>query len=75
MPFLVSIDEGRLVVKSLATGKMELLPMSETKFVYLEGGMFITFVKGADGNFDRVIVNPSGSSMEMVLDRKKEDQP
>jgi len=74
MPVLVSIDEGHLVVKSMATGKMELLPMSETEFVYLDGGIFITFVQGDEGNFDQMKVKIAGSSMEMVLNRKKDDE-
>jgi len=73
MPFLVSIEKGGLHIKSLAFGDMALLPTSETEFVYLDGGMFITFVKGAGGNFDQMKVNPAGSSMEMVFNRKKED--
>jgi hypothetical protein len=73
MPILVSIDEGRLVVKSMATGKMSLLPMSETEFVYLDGGMFITFVQGDFGSFDQMKVNLVDSSMEMVFTRKKEE--
>ncbi len=73
MPFLVSVEENRLHVKSLATGDMAFLPMSETEFVYLDGGMFITFVKGADGNFDQIKINPAGSSTEMLLTRKTEE--
>ncbi len=73
MPFLVSIEKDGLHVKSLATGDMALLPMSETEFVYLDGGMFITFVKGDDGSFDQMKVNPVSSSMEMLFNRKKEE--
>lgn len=73
MPFFVSIEQDGLHVKSLATGDLALLPMSETEFVYLDGGIFITFVQGADGSFDQMKVNPAGSSMEMVFTRKKEE--
>jgi hypothetical protein len=73
MPILVSIEDGHLVVKSMATGKMDLLPMSETEFVYLDGGIFITFVQGTDGDFDQMKVNLIDSSMEMVFTRKKEE--
>jgi len=73
MPILVSIEEGRLCVKSMATGKMSLLPMSETEFVYLEGGIFFTFVRGADKSINQIKVRPADSSMEMLFSRKKEE--
>ena len=71
MPFLVSIEKDRLHIKAAAIGDWALFPISETKFIYLDRGIYVTFVKGADGKFDQMKVGPEDSSMEMLFDRKK----
>jgi len=48
-PVLVYIDKDQLHIKSSETGDWALSPISETEFVYLDGGVELTFIKGSDG--------------------------
>jgi hypothetical protein len=66
IPVLVSIEKNQLHIKSSETGDWALSPISETEFVYLDGGVDITFLKGSDGRYDQI--NRWGA----VLSRKKE---
>ncbi len=52
VPVLVSLAENQLHVRSPETGDWALSPVSETEFVYLDGGVVITFVKSPDGTCD-----------------------
>ena len=53
-PVLVSVEEDQLHLKSPDIGDWALSPVSETEFVYLDGGISVTFVKGPDGRYDQV---------------------
>lgn len=64
-PVLVSIENSQLHIKSPETGDWALSPISETEFVYLDGGEDVTFVKSPDGRFDQV------KRWGVVLSRKK----
>jgi CubicO group peptidase (beta-lactamase class C family) len=65
-PVLVSIEKDQLHIQSPDTGDWALSPISETEFVYLDGGASITFVKGPDGGYDQI------KRWGAVLSRKKE---
>jgi CubicO group peptidase (beta-lactamase class C family) len=65
-PVLVSIEKDQLHIQSPDTGDWALSPVSETEFVYLDGGVSITFVKGAAGRYDQI------KRWGAVLSRKKE---
>jgi hypothetical protein len=65
-PVLVSVENGRLHIQSPDTGDWPLSPVSETEFVYLDGGVAVTFVKGADGRYGQL------KRWGAVLSRKKE---
>ncbi|MCX6560266.1 MAG: serine hydrolase [Candidatus Aminicenantes bacterium] len=64
-PVLVSIEGHQLHVKSPDTGDWALFPISETEFVYLDGGSSINILKGPDGRFDKI------QRWGTVLSRKK----
>lgn len=53
-PVVVYIDKDQLHLKSPDTGDWALAPVSETKFVYMDGGVEITFIKGPDGNYNQM---------------------
>jgi CubicO group peptidase (beta-lactamase class C family) len=53
-PVLVSVEKDQLHLKSPDVGDWALSPVSETEFVYLDGGISVTFVKGSDGRYDQV---------------------
>ena len=53
-PVLVSIEKDQLHLKSPDIGEWALSPVSETEFVYMDGGISVTFVKGSDGRYDQV---------------------
>ena len=46
-PVVVYIEKDQLRMKSPETGDWALSPISETEFVYMDGGVEITFIKGA----------------------------
>jgi CubicO group peptidase (beta-lactamase class C family) len=64
-PVLVSIEKDQLHIQSADTGDWALSPISETEFVYLDGGVAITFVKGPDGKYEQI------KRWGAVLSRKK----
>ncbi|MBE0711155.1 MAG: beta-lactamase family protein, partial [Candidatus Aminicenantes bacterium] len=64
-PVLVSIEKNQLHIKSPEIGDWALSPLSETEFVYMDGGVFITFVKGTVGSYDQI------KTMGQVFSRKK----
>jgi CubicO group peptidase (beta-lactamase class C family) len=65
-PVLVSIENDQLHIQFPDTGDWALSPISETEFVYLDGGAAITFIKGPDGRYDQI------KRWGAVLSRKKE---
>jgi hypothetical protein len=65
IPVLVSIEKNQLHIKSLETGDWALSPISETEFVYMDGGVEITFVNGDDDRYDQI------HRWGAVLSRKK----
>ena len=64
-PVLVYIDKDQLRIKSSETGDWPLFSVSETEFVYMDGGAEITFIKGDDGKCDQL------QRWGEVLSRKK----
>jgi|WetSurMetagenome_2_1015567.scaffolds.fasta_scaffold69416_2 CubicO group peptidase (beta-lactamase class C family) len=64
-PVLVYIEKDQLHIKSSETGDWALSGISETEFVYMDGGVEITFIKGDDGRFDQL------QRWGAVLTRKK----
>jgi CubicO group peptidase (beta-lactamase class C family) len=66
-PVLVSIENNQLHIKSPETGDWPLSPISETEFVYLDGGVDLTFIKGTDGTYDQI------KRWGTVLSRRKND--
>jgi CubicO group peptidase (beta-lactamase class C family) len=64
-PVVVYIEKDQLHVKSAETGDWMLSPISETKFVYMDGGVELTFGKGDDDRFDQI------QRWGAVLSRKK----
>ncbi len=64
-PVVVYIENDQLRMKSPETGFWALSPISETEFVYMDGGVGITFVKGDDDRYDQI------QRWGTVLSRKK----
>jgi CubicO group peptidase (beta-lactamase class C family) len=64
-PVVVYIEKDQLRMKSPETGDWALSPISETEFVYMDGGVEITFVKGDDDMYDQI------QRWGAVLTRKK----
>jgi len=64
-PVVVYIEKNQLRMKSRETGDWALSPISETKFVYMDGGVELTFIKGDDDRVDQV------QRWGTVLSRKK----
>ena len=64
-PVVVCIEKDQLRMKSQETGDWALSPISETEFVYMNGGVEITFVKGDDDRYDQI------HRWGAVLSRKK----
>ena len=64
-PVLVYIEKDQLHIKSPETGDWALSPISETEFVYMDGGVELTFVKGDDDRYDQI------QRWGAVLSRKK----
>jgi CubicO group peptidase (beta-lactamase class C family) len=67
-PVLVYIEKDQLHMKSLETGDWALSPISETEFVYMDGGVELTFVKGDNDRVDQI------QRWGAVLSRKKDRQ-
>jgi CubicO group peptidase (beta-lactamase class C family) len=65
MPVVVYIEKDQLHIKSPETGDWELSPISETEFVYMDGGVELSFVKGDDDRYDQI------QRWGAVLSRKK----
>ena len=53
-PVLVSIEKGQLHLKSSDFGDWALCPVSDTEFVYLDGGASVAFVMGSDGRYAQI---------------------
>jgi CubicO group peptidase (beta-lactamase class C family) len=53
-PIFVSIENGQLHINSSETGDWPLHPVSETEFVYMDGGVTLTFAKATDGCYDQI---------------------
>ena len=53
-PVVVYIEKDQLHLKSAETGDWALSPISETEFVYMDGGVELTFVKGPDDRYDQI---------------------
>jgi CubicO group peptidase (beta-lactamase class C family) len=53
-PVVVYIEKDQLRMKSPETGDWALSPISETEFVYMDGGAEITFIKGPDDRVDQM---------------------
>jgi len=64
-PVVVYIEKDQLRMKSLETGDWALSPISQTEFVYMDGGVELTFIKGDDDRVDQV------QRWGAVLSRKK----
>jgi hypothetical protein len=64
-PVLVSVEKDQLHIKSPETGDWALSPISETEFVYMDGGVELSFVKGDDDRYDQI------QRWGAVLSRKK----
>ena len=64
-PVVVHIEKDQLRMKSPETGDWALSPISETEFVYMDGGVEITFVKRDDDRYDQI------HRWGAVLSRKK----
>jgi CubicO group peptidase (beta-lactamase class C family) len=64
-PVLVYIEKDQLRVKSPETGDWALSPISETEFVYMDGGVELIFAKGDDDRYDQI------QRWGAVLSRKK----
>ena len=64
-PVVVYIEKDQIRLKSPETGDWALSPISETEFVYMDGGVEITFIKGDDDRYDQI------QRWGAVLSRKK----
>ena len=64
-PILVSVEKNLLHIKSSETGEWILSPISETEFVYMDGGVELSFVKGDEDRYDQI------QRWGAVLSRKK----
>ena len=53
-PVVVYNEKGQLHMKSPETGDWALSPISETEFVYMDGGVELTFIKGNDDRVDQI---------------------
>jgi CubicO group peptidase (beta-lactamase class C family) len=66
LPVVVTIENDQLHLKSPETGDWVLDPVSETEFVYMDGGVEISFIMGAEGRVDQM------QRWGVVLSRKKD---
>lgn len=64
-PVVVYIEKDQLHIMSSETGDWALSPISETEFVYMDGGVELTFIKGNDDRYDQI------QRWGAVLSRKK----
>jgi CubicO group peptidase (beta-lactamase class C family) len=53
-PVIVYIEKDQLRMMSPETGDWALSPISETEFVYMDGGVELTFIKGDDDRYDQI---------------------
>ena len=53
-PVVVYIEKDQLHIMSSETGDWALSPISETEFVYMDGGVVLTFIKGNDDRYDQI---------------------
>jgi len=53
-PVVVYIEKDQLHMKSPEIGDWALSPISETEFVYMDGGVELTFIKGDDDRYDQI---------------------
>ena len=65
----VSREEDHLMVQATGQQKLEIFPTSETEFFYKVVDAQVTFVKGPDGQVDRIVLHQDGR--DMPAKRKK----
>jgi len=70
IPFVISVRSGQLVLSSPVTGEAELYPVSNTDFVYPEGGFYIRFVADSHGQYTQMKAGNDSSALPMVFAKK-----
>ena len=65
----VSREEDHLMAQATGQQKLEIFPTSETEFFYKVVDAQVTFVKGPDGQVDRIVLHQGGR--DMPAKRKK----
>ena len=69
----VSLENGKLMVKTSFGEKNEAFPVSETRFYVKENESYITFQKNSEGVFDKMVIN--FGRRDMVGNRLKPYNP
>ncbi len=59
----ITLEDGRLMAQATGQDKFQVFPESETKFFYKVVDAQITFEKGNDGKFDKLILHQNGQDM------------
>jgi CubicO group peptidase (beta-lactamase class C family) len=59
----ITVEDGKLMAKATGQEKFQIFPESETKFFYKVVDAQITFDKGKDGKFDKLILHQNGQDM------------
>lgn len=59
----ITVEDGKLMAKATGQDKFQIFPESDTKFFYKVVDAQITFEKGKDGKFDKLILHQNGQDM------------
>jgi hypothetical protein len=59
----ITVEDGKLMAKATGQEKFQIVPESETRFFYKVVDAQITFEKGKDGKFDKLILHQNGQDM------------
>lgn len=63
--YVVSIEDGKLMLKGAGADKYELLAESETKFFLKERAGEVTFIKDAEGKATEMVINTNGQEIRL----------
>lgn len=59
----ITVEDGKLMAQATGQDKFQIFPESESKFFYKVVDAQITFEKGKDGKFDKLILHQNGQDM------------
>ncbi|MFP4546883.1 MAG: serine hydrolase domain-containing protein [Fidelibacterota bacterium] len=71
LSFMVTLNNGRLLISSPPVGELNLVPVSRTEFVELNNGYRVSFIANDKGKYNRMKAVPFDASMELLFTRKE----